>query len=740
MVSLDADAVNLTRIVRRSLSSRGMQLLIALVLALGAVMLYLLSGASADTPWFSSYLPLLLGIGVGVVLILTFVVGYQLLLLRRRLRAHVFGSKLTLRLVLTFALVAVLPGALVYAVSVQFLSRSIESWFDVRVEKALEGGLSLGRANLDNMLKELRRKAESMTLVLSDRAAPRRLATLNALREQAGVNAATLLSTDGSVIAFSSAASASLAPELPSPSVVRKVRMQRPYSAIEAFGEGGLQLRVLVPVNDVSGATLLLQLIEPVPPALARDAQSVQEIYRDYQELSLSRLGLKRLYALTLTLSLLLALLSALLLAILFSGRLSAPLGVLAAGTRAVAQGDFSQRHTVKSQDELGLLTESFNSMTMQLADAQDDARRNQEQVTAAKAYLESVLGNLSAGVMSFDAELRLRSANRSAEKILGVDVGELIGTHPDDWANREPRLSAVGNAVRDAQVKTRNEPWEAQVELSRAAGQQVLLLRGSRLSAGAQTGMVLVFDDITRMRQAQRVAAWGEVAQRLAHEIKNPLTPIQLSAERLQHRLADKVSSQEAEILQRSTRTIINQVAALKAMVDAFSLYARSPEPDLQPLDLNLLTREVMGLYESSRPAMQLELGANLPLVSGDTAKMRQVIHNLLQNAEQAVSDVAVPRIVVRTEVTEAGVQLSMRDNGPGFPEALIGRVFEPYVTTKSKGTGLGLAIVKKIVEEHNGRIAVANDPSGGATVTIILPAAPVGIAESRNIRQAGR
>lgn len=731
--------MNLARIVRRSLLSRGMQFLIALVLMLGAVMLYLLSGASANTPWFSGDLPLLLALGVGVVLILMLVVGYQLLLLRRRLNARVFGSKLTLRLVLLFALVAVLPGALVYAVSVQFLSRSIESWFDVRVEKALEGGLRLGRVNLDNMLKELRRKAESMTLVLSERAASRQLATLNTLREQLAVNEATLLRTDGSVIAFSSADSTTLVPELPSPSVVRKVRMQQPYSAIEALGEGGLQLRVLVPVNDVMGTTLL-QLIHPVPPGLARDAQTVQEIYRDYQELSLSRLGLKRLYAFTLTLSLLLALLSALLLAILFSGRLSAPLGVLAAGTRAVAQGDFSQRHTVKSHDELGLLTESFNIMTMQLADAQADAQRNQEQVATAKAYLESVLGNLSAGVMSFDAEFRLRAANRSAEQILGVDAGELIAMRPDEWADREPRLGPVGNAVREALEKTRDEPWETQMELSGAAGLQVLLLRGSRLSTGAETGMVLVFDDITRMRQAQRLAAWGEVAQRFAHEIKNPLTPIQLSAERLQHRLADKLPSEEAEILQRSTKTIVNQVAALKAMVDAFSLYARSPVPDLQPLDLNLLTREVMGLYESSRPAMQLELAANLPLVSGDTAKLRQVIHNLLQNAEQAVSDVAAPRIVVRTEVTDAGVRFTMRDNGPGFPEALMGRVFEPYVTTKARGTGLGLAIVKKIIEEHNGTIAVANDPSGGASVTIILPAPSARIAELRVNRQAGR
>ena len=730
----------ITRILGRTLMSRGMKFLIALVLLLGAAMLYLLSSASADTPLFSSDLPLLLGLGVGLVLVLMLVVGFQLLVLRRRLRARVFGSKLTLRLVLLFALVAVLPGALVYGVSVQFLSRSIESWFDVRVDKALEGGLSLGRVTLDNMLKELRAKAESMTLELTERSPRRRLATLNTLREKAAVHEATLLGPDGSVIAFSGADPAGLVPDLPSPSVVRQVRMQQPYSAIEAVGEGGLQLRVLLPVNDVSGATSLLQLVQPVPAQLARDAQTVQEIYRDYQELSLSRQGLQRLYALTLTLSLLLALLSALLLAIVFSERLSAPLGILAAGTRAVAQGDFSQRHTVKTHDELGLLTESFNTMTMQLAEARGEAQRNQEQLAAAKAYLESVLGNLSTGVMSFDSENRLRSANLSAEQILGVDVGALIGTHPDEWADREPRLAVVGQIVHEALRLARADVWEQQVELSGAAGRQVLLLRGSQLVAGAESGMVLVFDDITRLLQAQRLAAWGEVAQRLAHEIKNPLTPIQLSAERLQHRLADKLAEQEAEILRRSTQTIVNQVAALKGMVDAFSQYARSPEPDLQPLDLNQLIRDVLGLYESSRPALQLDLAADLPRVSGDAAKLRQVIHNLLQNAEQAVLEVPVACIVLRTDSLGDGVRLTIQDNGPGFPESLMGRVFEPYVTTKAKGTGLGLAIVKKIVEEHNGSIAIINLPSRGASVAVTLPPAPAEAAALRANRLAGR
>jgi nitrogen fixation/metabolism regulation signal transduction histidine kinase len=730
----------LARAIRRSLASRGMKYLIALVLLLGALMLYLLSTASANTPWFSNRLPLLLGLGLALVAVLMLVVGYQLLVLRRRLKARVFGSKLTLRLVLLFSLVAVLPGALVYGVSVQFLSRSIESWFDVRVDSALEGGLNLGRVNLDTMLKDLRSKAESMALVLSERATPRLPTALNTLREQASVYEATLLGPDGALIAFSGTDRAQLVPELPSPSVVRQVRMQQPYSAIEAVGEGGLHLRVLVPVNDLSGGTLLLQLVQPVPPQLARDAQTVQETYRDYQELSLSRLGLKRLYALTLTLSLLLALLSALLLAIFFSERLSAPLGILAAGTRAVAQGDFSQRHPVKTHDELGLLTESFNSMTMQLADARVDAQRNQGQVAAAKAYLESVLGNLSAGVMSFDADLRLRSVNPSAEQILGMDFGALLGIRPGEWPQREARLLTIGKAVQETLEEARDGAREKQVELAATGGKQVLLLRASRLAGSAEVGMVLVFDDITRLLQAQRYAAWGEVAQRLAHEIKNPLTPIQLSAERLQHRLADRLNESDGEILQRSTQTIVNQVAALKGMVDAFSQYARSPEPDLQALDLNQLVREVLALYESSRPALQIELGPHLPTVSGDTAKLRQVIHNLLQNAEYAVAESPSPRILVRSEATENGVRLSIQDNGPGFPEALMARVFEPYVTTKTKGTGLGLAIVKKIVEEQNGTIAISNPAGGGALVTIMMPRAESRAAEPRINRQAGR
>jgi PAS domain S-box-containing protein len=507
--------------------------------------------------------------------------------------------------------------------------------------------------------------------------------------------------------------------------VARKVLLQQPYRAVESVPDKGLRLRVVVPVNKLSGETGLLQLVQKVPPELARDAETVQSMYQEYQELSLSRQGLKRLYGLSLTLALLLALLSALALAIVFSERLSAPLSVLAAGTRAVAQGDFSQRHPVRSHDELGILTESFNTMTTQLAEARGELLRNQGQLEGAKAYLESILAKLSAGVLSFDSARCLRSANPSAEQILGVELTPLIGAGVGDWAQRDPRLAEIGSAIVRAIDQGGSEVWEAQIEFGSQSGKKVLLLRGSALQVGVESGFVLVFDDITRLLQAQRIAAWGEVARRLAHEIKNPLTPIQLSAERLTRRLATKLAPEDAEMLIRATETIVAQVGQLKGMVDAFSQYARIPDIRLEPLDLNRLVREVLALYEPHGRGILLELDEALPRVEGDQARLRQVIHNLLQNAEQAVAEVKRPRIVIYTQRDLGQARLTVQDNGTGFPPDILARVFEPYVTTKPRGTGLGLAIVKKIVEEHSGSIEIRNLKPAGAEVAILLPVA---------------
>jgi PAS domain S-box-containing protein len=363
--------------------------------------------------------------------------------------------------------------------------------------------------------------------------------------------------------------------------------------------------------------------------------------------------------------------------------------------------------------------------MTLQLAEAHAQAERHQAALTQAKAYLESLLANLSAGVLAFDEELNLRAANRSAGTLLGTDFAPLIGTAPQSWP-AAAGMRELGREIAAAFARVGNAEWEQQVERTLQGKTQLLLLRGTRLPAGSEGGCVVVFDDITHLAEAQRAAAWAEVARRLAHEIRNPLTPIQLSAERLKAKLEGKLAPADSEVLVRSTQTIVNQVAALKNMVDAFSQYARTPEPTIRELDLNALTREVLTLYEPSLGrAVRLELTAGLPPVVGDAAQLRQVIHNLLQNAQDALADTTEPRVTVASSHAGGIVRLTVTDNGCGVPEHVLRRAFEPYVTTKPRGTGLGLAIVKKIVEEHGGTATIANVAPRGACVTIELPSA---------------
>ncbi|MFA7239805.1 MAG: ATP-binding protein [Sulfuricellaceae bacterium] len=701
-----------------------LQYVVILCISLGGVLLYLLSKASANTVAFTEYYTLLLGLNGILVVCLVGLVGYQLWILRRKLKARMFGAKLTLRLVVLFALMAVLPGMLVYGVSVQFLTKSIESWFDVRVDNALEGGLSLGRSALDNLLRDLAKKGESMALNLSDQPAIAHITRLNSLREQAEVQEVTLYNARGAMIAFSGNERDGLLSVKPSIAIQRQIRHQQPFSAIETIPGKGLYLRVIVPVNvlTLSEDVRILQLLQPVPAELARDAETVQEIYRDYQELSLSRLGLKRIYGLTLTLTLLLSLLSAIAAAFLLSARLSAPLGMLAKGTRAVASGDFSEMPEVHSRDELGILMRSFNSMTRQLADARTVVDFNQQQLETAKVYLESILAHLSSGVLAFDVKFALRTVNPAAAHILGVDFPSFRRRGLSGGTSQEPGVSAFAEEISQQFRAGDSKEWQRQIEFAGKSGKKVLLVRGTRLPVAVGNGYIVVFDDITHLLQAQRDAAWGEVARRLAHEIKNPLTPIQLSAERLEHKLAGKLESNDAEMLRRATGTIVNQVAALKSMVNAFSEYARTPKLNLQQLKLNELVQEVLTLYEHSACHITTALAPDLPEIEGDTTLLRQVIHNLLRNAQDAVAEAAAPEIVLQTSADDKWLRLRVSDNGGGFPEHLMARLFEPYVTTKPKGTGLGLAIVKKIVEEHNGEMLIEN-LQHGACVSVFLP-----------------
>lgn len=689
--------------------------------AVGAILLFLLAAASSNTPLFGQHYPLLVVLNAGLALLLAALVVYQLVRLAGQRRRKVFGSLLTFRVLVMFVLMAVVPGALVYTVSVQFLGKSIESWFDVRVDRALEGGINLGRAALDAMLNDMMIKAGLMSADLGELPAPQQARLLNRMREQVGSETALLIAASGKVLASASRDSGSFVPSPPSAVVLRQARQNFRYAVIESQTDRRLLMRVVVPVGPLGlgDDQRFLQLTHMVPQPLVEAGENVRIVYDAYKELQLSRQGLKQIYILTLTLTLLLALFSAVALAVLLSRRLSQPLADLAEGTQAVARGDFSARAPVTSRDELGILTHSFNSMTAQLEEAQHAAEDHRSQLETANAYLESILANLSAGVLVFDQDLILRIANVGASGILRDDVSTLVGLRTDEWT----RLGAFAQAVREEFVNHRDESWQKEVELTDLGA--TVLLRGSPLPLAGGEGYVLVFDDITQLIVAQRATAWGEVARRLAHEIKNPLTPIQLAAERLQAKLSNRLDRDDALALDRATGTIVAQVTALKNMVDEFREYARTPAPQLESLELNVLIGDVLAMYEQSGARINTQLDPQLPAVLGDRNQLRQVIHNLLQNAQDALASESDPKIEVATDSIGGKVWLRISDNGCGFPETIIKRAFEPYVTTKSKGTGLGLAIVRKIVDEHHGTISIENLPQRGAAVRIALPLA---------------
>ena len=692
--------------------------IVTVSLSFGIYLLYLLSTQITTTSDVFNELPVLLGVGVALIVVLMILVGAQLLVTVRRYRAGVFGSKLTVRLILVFVLVSLVPGVVMYGISVQFLAGSIESWFDIRVDSALEGGLNLGRANLENGLGELQSKADSMAVSLSYQSTATQVASIDSLRDQAAISEATLFTTKGEVVASSNSGTDSFIPLAPSQSMLRQAQLQESYAGIEEDEDVGLLLRVIVPINHLETEMQILQVTQLVPQRLARDAAMVQEAYRDYQELSLSRYGLQRLYTLALTLSLGLALFSVVLLAVMFSNRLSAPLGFLAAGTRAVAKGDFSQRAPINRGDELGFLTESFSVMTGQLSEAKDAAEKHEKALTQANAYLSSILETLSAGVLTFDERLNLRAYNPSAEEILGQTLENALPSGDSSTTG----LDSMRRLIKDGLSESQEIQSERQVEIVVNESKKVLLVRISTLGGGELPGFIVVFDDVTNLLQAQRSALWGEVAQRLAHEIKNPLTPIQLSAERLTHRLGPKLDHDDAAMLSRSIKTIVDQVAALKGMVNAFNEYSRNPDRKSELVDVNELVLDVIELYRATSVAIETKLENKNIFLWGDTGKLRQVLHNLIQNSEQALMGHTNPEILIETVATPDATQIRIQDNGPGLSDEVMSRAFDPYYTTKAKGTGLGLAIVRKIIEEHDGAVSIRNGEVG-AVIEITLP-----------------
>ncbi len=704
-----------------SVSSIVVRVLVSTVAVTAVLLLVLLAAASANTEFFDRYYQWLYAANLVVAMIFLLVVATLVIIIIARLRKGKFGTRLLAKLAFFMALVGVVPGGIIYVVSYQFVSRSIESWFDVNVETALTSGLNLGRGMLDASLSDLQTKGRLMSEQLASADAAGTTLTLLRLRDQFGVQDATIVeptrsmsgaTPDMHVVAQASSNYASLVPnDLPTPLMLDQAR-GRGYAAIEgevdgdprAHGsKGALRLRVVQRIPD-SNASLLqpterfLQLTQPVSQSLARNADAVQRAYREYQEKALGRTGLRKMYIGTLTLALFLATFIAMMLALALGNQLARPLFLLAQGTKEITEGDYTPKREIKSRDELGFLTQSFNAMTRQLSEARAAVENNRIALEHSKAYLESILANLTAGVFVFDRQFRLTTANRGAERIFRQQFQEVLGSALEQIGVLSEFGGMVRKAFADREAASGDGHddgghWQQQFSVQVAGESEplTLLVRGARLVSATDrdaqdmqtSGYVVVFDDISDVISAQRSIAWGEVARRLAHEIKNPLTPIQLSAERLQMKLADKLSPSDADVLKRGATTIVNQVAAMKQMVDNFRDYARTPPAVLAHLQLNDLVTEVLTLYgiEEGKGAIHVELSA-LPAIRGDATQLRQVIHNLLQNAQDAVAEIEHPRVVLETRTVEYGdpdaegkarvaVRLTVSDNGPGFPNA---------------------------------------------------------------------
>ncbi len=741
---------------------RALPIAMAVIGAFALLLLALLSIASSNTEFFENYFIWLYAANVAIGVCLLLVILTLVIVIAIRWHKGHFGTRLIAKLAMIFALVGVVPGLILYGVSLQFVSRSIETWFDVQVESALNSGLELGRVTLqvaqEEILAEGKFIAEQVTQVPSGTNSDQVGALVMKIRNQFGIQEVSLFTMQRTLILSSELQSKKYLPA-PSADVISEAFKKKGLTSLEQIemedGQRGYRVRAIVPIVrkkpiqsklDAGKETedrYFLQLVRYIPSPLAKNIFAVESAYSDYQEKSLGRTGLRKMFVGTLTLTLFFALFVAVTLALILGRQLARPLLMLLKGTQAVAQGDLSPKPELDTGDELGMLTRQFNVMTRQLADTRTSLQES-------KSFLETVLGNLTAGVCIFDKSFNVVSSNAGADRIFGQDLTQMDGRPLSD----SPALVEFEQAIKEgfatmkltvgvdgghpsAEVGKSAPVWQKQVQLHSTNEFEnesgvTLFVRGTELTSDLR---MVVFDDITDVVSAQRSIAWSEVARRLAHEIKNPLTPIQLSAERLQHKLAGKLSPEQEEMMNRSTKTIIGQVQAMKEMVNDFRDFAKTPSPQLKSISINTLTQEILSLYEGS--PLKTQLDPQCPNIMGDSTQLRQIIHNLLQNAQDATLEgrhQAEP-VEVKTELVPYGelngivqnaVRLTISDSGSGFPAKILARAFEPYVTTKSKGTGLGLAVVKKIVDDHGAKIEVRNRMRGdevvGAKVSILF------------------
>jgi nitrogen fixation/metabolism regulation signal transduction histidine kinase len=696
------------------------------------VALYLLASAAQNSARFERWMPWILLINISGLLTLVLLLAGKLTRLVRDYRRHVPGSRLKGRTVAIFSALAVAPILVVYYFSLQFINRGIDSWFELEVSQGLKDTRELAHAALEVRKGEFLQHTQVVAHTLSASSDIELLGTLDRERRDSTALEFTIVGAQAQILATSSDRPMDTLPVPATDEMMLQLRRGRPYVSLDTDSVGGYLIRAAAPLDARSGGARVLIALYPVPQQLSQLADTVQRSYTQYANLVQLRGPLKSTFVLILTFVVLMSLIAAVYGAFFAAQRLVQPVQDLIAGTRAVAKGNYDTKLPLPSRDELGFLVTSFNDMTKRLARAREETRRSQQAVEAERAGLAVILARLSTGVVSLEADLTVRTANQAASAILGIDLEAAVGKRFDESIS-DTTLFTQFLAALKLHLGAEDLDWRSQVELLSDSGKRVLMCACTALpnDLGGAPGVVLVFDDITTLLQAQRDAAWGEVARRLAHEIKNPLTPIQLSAERMRRKFLGQMNAQDAQILERATTTIVAQVDAMKQMVNAFSEYARAPDMHFSRFDLNQLITEVADLYraQASSAELKLLLDLQLPSISADRMRIRQILNNLVTNSLEALEGRTDACIEIETHVAEEGpkhiasVAIVVTDNGPGFQRDLIGTVFDPYVTSKPKGTGLGLAIVKKIVEEHGGRIEADNRRSGGARVRILLP-----------------
>ena len=700
-------------------------------LALAA--LFLLTQTVQKSDDFDRLQGVILAINIaGGILLIALLIG-NLARLLRDYRHNVPGTKLKARMVGMFVGLAVLPLLVVFYFSMQFINRGIDSWFSVQVEEGLDNALTLSRAALETQKRQNLFATQQVAKRLS-RANDRQIIfELSMLRREAGASEMTLYGENNTVLATSTDSSTASLPKPLSEEVVLQMQQDRPFVSLESYGGGRVEVRTAVVFKHQGNRSQQVRVVQahyPVTERLGRMINSVEKSYQEYQQLVFFREDLKDLLSLTLAFVLLLSLLAAIYGAFVLSRRLVAPIQDLVAGTRAVAMGDFDTRLPTPTRDEIGFLVSSFNDMTQRLATARREASVSQALVEAERTNLEVILARLSTGVLALETDLTIRTANQASSSILGVDLERRAGESLAKIAEENPLLEQFVDVAR-VHLDAGETEWREQIVLRGEVGRRVLTCACTTLPGDENhvAGYVIVFDDITALLQAQRDSAWGEVARRLAHEIKNPLTPIQLSAERMRRKYLHTMSDEDAQVLDRATHTIVQQVEAMKEMVNAFSDYARAPDMDFALFDIGKLAHEVVDLYRAQESGVEIVLTTDptMPLIAADMGRVRQMLHNLIRNAVEALEGTSDGRIDVHISAAEINeveiIQIKVEDNGPGFSTGSVNQVFDPYVTTKPKGTGLGLAIVKKLVEEHVGSIRASNRKDGGAMISIRLP-----------------